>query len=135
MNNVLRFCWLSMVAVLAASGCATLVGNWESTSVSPEMARDQFQLIRSTNATGEFIQAKVSFNKDGRYLAEVFHAGGNSLTRGNWDYSNGRLTLEDNKFGEHSFEADLAGNGKTLQIVQPIKGTDVVLTMTRRKTR
>ena len=135
MNNALRFRWLSMVAVLAVSGCATLVGNWESTSVSPEMARDQFRLIRSTNATGEFIQAKVTFNKDGRYVAEVFHAGGNSLTRGAWKYLDGQLTLNDNEFGEHSYVADLVGNGKTLQIVQPIKGTDVVLTMTRRKMR
>ena len=135
MNKRLRFRWLSMVSVLALSGCATLVGNWESTSVSPEMARDQFQLIRSTNATGEFMQAKVTFNKDGRYVAEVFHEGGNSLTRGDWEYLNGRLTLNDNEFGEHSYAADLAGNGKTLQIVQPIKGTDVVLTMTRRKSR
>ena len=135
MNNALRFRWLSIVITVAASGCATLQGDWESTSVAPEMARDQFRLIRADNATGEFIQAKVSFNKDGRYVAEVFHAGGNSLTRGNWDYSNGRLTLDDNRFGEHSYEADLAGNGKTLQIVQPIKGTDVALTMTRRKTR
>ncbi len=135
MNNALRFRWLSMVAVLAVSGCATLVGDWESTSVSPEMARDQFQLIRSNNATEEFIQAKVTFNEDGKYVAEVFHAGGNSLTRGDWEYLDGRLTLNDSKFGEHSYVADLAGNGKTLQIVQPIKGTDVVLTMTRRKSR
>ena len=135
MKNVLRFCWLSMVPVLALSGCATLAGHWESTSISPEMARDQFQLIRSTNATGEFIQAKVTLNKDGRYVAEVSHAGGNSLTRGAWEYSIGRLMLNDDKFGEHSYAADLAGNGKTLQIVQTIKGTDVVLTMTRRKTR
>ena len=135
MNSALRFRWVSMVAVLAVSGCATLVGHWESTSVVPEMARDQFQLIRSNNATGEFMQAKMAFTEDGRYVAEAFHAGGNSLNRGSWKYLDGQLTLSDNEFGEHVYAVDLAGNGKTLQIVQPIKGTDVVLTMTRRKTR
>ncbi len=134
MKKALGIRWLPIVAVIVP-GCATLVGNWESTSLSPEMARDQFRLIRSDNAAGEFIRARVTFDKDDRYVAEVYHQGGNTLTRGTWEYSNDRLTLNDDEFGEHTYVADLAGDGKTLRIVQEIKGTDVVLTMTRRKTR
>ena len=122
----------SLLTVGGLSGCATLVGNWESTSLDPEMARDQFRLIRSDNATGDFLQAKVTFDKDGRYVAETYYQGGNSLSRGTWEYANGRLTLNDDELGAHSYAADF-GPGGTFEIVQPIKGTDVVLTMTRRK--
>ena len=64
----------SLLTVGGLSGCATLVGNWESTSLSPEMARDQFRLVRSDNATGEFLQAKVTFGEDGWYVAETYYS-------------------------------------------------------------
>lgn len=132
MKIALGFRWLSILLLGMVSGCATMVGTWESTSLYPEMARDQFRLIRSDNATGDFLQAKVSFDKDGKYVAETYHRGGNSLSRGTWEYVNGRLTLNDDELGAHSYAADF-GPGGTFRIVQPIKGTDVVLTMTRRK--
>ena len=85
MKKALCSRWLPIVAVMVP-GCATLVGNWESTSLSPEMARDQFQLFKSDGGSGEFLRAKVTLNQDKTYLAEVYYTAGNDLCRGTWEY-------------------------------------------------
>ncbi len=116
---------------LFVAGCATVAGNWESESLYPEMARDQFQLFRSDGGGGEFIRAKITLSQDKTYLAEVYYTAGNDLCRGTWAYGEGRLTMSDEKYGTHSYTAKLSGDGKSLKLIQPIKGSDVVLTLAR----
>ena len=116
---------------LFVAGCATVAGKWESQSLYPEMARDQFQLFKSDGGSGEFIRAKVTLNQDKTYLAEVYYTAGNDLCRGTWEYGEGRLTMSDEKYGTHSYTAKLSGDGKSLKLIQSIKGSDVVLTLAR----
>ena len=126
-----RFCLGLVSLCLFVAGCATLAGKWESESLYPEMARDQFQLFKSDGGSGEFIRAKVTLNQDNTYLAEVYYTSSNDLCRGTWEYGDGRLTMSDEKYGTHSYTAKLSGDGKFLKLTQPIKGSDVVLTLAR----
>ena len=127
-----RFCLGLVSLCLFVAGCATVVGKWESESLYPEMARDQFQLFKSDGDSGDFIRAKVTFKQDKTYLAEVYYTTGNELYRGNWEYDEGRrLTMNDEKYGTHSYSAKLSGDGKSLKLTRRIKGSNVVLTLAR----
>ena len=126
-----RICFGLVSLCLFVAGCATISGKWESESLYPEMARDQFQLFNSDGDRGEFMRAKVTLDRDKTYLAEVYYTAGNDLSRGTWEFGEGRLTLSDDKYGSHSYAAKLSGDGRSLTLTQPIKGSDVVLTLAR----
>ena len=123
------YCLSTMMIVLC--GCAGITGKWISSSMDPEMARDQFRLLRPDDHKGQLIKATISLKKDSTYLAEVYYDGGADATTGTWKLTDNKLTLLDNKYGSHTFAVELSRNGKVLRIIRPIKGTDVVLVMTR----
>ncbi len=126
-----RFCFGLVSYCLFVAGCATVVGKWESESLYPEMARDQFQVFKSDGDRGDFIRAKVTFKQDKTYLAEVYYTAGNDLCRGTWEYDAGRLTMSDEEHGRYSYTASLSGDGKSLKLTRRIKGSNVVLTLAR----
>jgi hypothetical protein len=119
----------TMLIVLC--GCAGITGKWTGSSMEPEMARDQFRLLRPDDHEGQLVKATISLKKDSTYLAEVFYEGGADVTTGTWKLTDNKLTLLDNKYGSHTYTVELGGNRKVLRIIRPIKGTDVALVMTR----
>ncbi len=123
------YCLSTMMIVLC--GCVGITGKWISSSMEPEMARDQFRLLRPDDHEGQLIKATISLKKDSTYLAEVYYDGGADITTGTWQLTDNKLMLLDNKYGSHTFAVELSKNGKVLRIIRPIKGTDVVLVMTR----
>ncbi|MHC5109398.1 MAG: hypothetical protein ACYTHJ_05925 [Planctomycetota bacterium] len=122
---------LALVMVLG-SGCASIVGNWESSQLSPDMAREEFRLLQSESSSGQFMRAKMTFDGEGTYNAEVQYEGGSVLSQGEWEWENGKLELEDDKFGSISYPAALSSNGKQLTLSERIRGTTVELTLDRK---
>ncbi|UCF33341.1 MAG: lipocalin family protein [Phycisphaerales bacterium] len=123
-------CGLSTMLIVPC-GCAGITGKWTASSMEPEMARDQFRLLRPDDHEGQLVKATISLKKDSTYLAEVFYEGGADVTTGTWKLTDNKLTLLDNKYGSHTYTVELSGNRKVLRIIRPIKGTDVALVMTR----
>ena len=125
-------CGVLVTGFVLLAGCSQgPAGNWQTQSVSPAMARDQIRFLRSSEYEGNFVKATIDLKKDRNYVAEVYYAGDMEVSTGTWMYDAGRLSLLDNKYGNHVYTAEIADGGKTLKIIQPIKGTNVVLQMSR----
>lgn len=121
----------ALLAVMAVTGCADVQGKWVSVALEPRMASDQFVLLRPRGYEGDFLRATLDLREDKTYTAEVFYAGDMGFSNGGWSVLGDRLRLVDNKYGTHTYRIDVHAGGRTMSIIQPIKGTDVRLVMRR----
>lgn len=129
-----RMMAFGILGLVLVSGCSQgVVGEWMSEGVTPTMARDQFKFLRPANFEGEFVKATIELRKDKKYKAEVYYAGELGYSSGTWMYDAGRINFLDDQFGAHTYNAELAGGGKSLTIITTIKGTNVKLHMRRVK--
>lgn len=122
--------WLPLVAASLA-GCADVTGKWTSTGLEPRMASDQFVFLRPKTFKGDFIRAVLDLREDKTYTAEVYYASDRSFTNGGWSVLGDKLRLVDNDYGTFNYPFDLDRDGRTMEILQAIKGTDVRLVMQR----
>ena len=80
--------WLKYSAVgivILTAGC-DLVGRWTGSSVNPEMARDQFKLLRPESQPGKFVSADFRFQQDGTFTAEINYDGKLESHQGTFKY-------------------------------------------------
>ena len=121
---------LLMSAALMCSGCG-LTGQWASTSLEPEIARDEFRLFDSMRDGREFTKATVDLHDDGTYSAEVYYGEKIEQSTGTWESAGRKLTFVDSRGRSQTYEYTLSGDHKKLTIVREIEGTDVVLELKR----
>ena len=121
--------FLCLGAMVAPSGCASLAGRWSGNELRPEMARDQFKLLRPTDQSGKLVSADIRLQQDGSYTAELNYDGRVEQSLGTWKYNAlGYLTFVD-KHGR-SFGYDIRRpDDQTIEMVKGIKGTDATLTL------
>lgn len=128
-----RFCiphCLSLVilAPLFAVGCVTPVGHWTGDDLKPEMARDQFPLLRAESAAGKFVSADLRIQQDGSYSAQLNYSGRIENVMGKWQTKENRVTFTDQ--GGNSWAYGMKKpDDNTLLLIKGIKGTDVTLTL------
>lgn len=113
----------------ASSGCVNLTGHWIGSDLKPEMARDQFQFLRTGEQSDNFVNTDLRLQQDGSYTAVTNYGGTLHNNTGTWKYDDkGYVTFTDSQ--GHSFAyAARKVDDNTLQIVRGIKGTDVTLTL------
>lgn len=123
---------LCLAALIGLSGCVTLAGHWTGDEIQPEMARDQFRLLRPAEQAGRFVSADLRLQQDGSYTAELNYDGRVEQSLGSWKLDDkGYLTFVD-KVGKSYGYAIRRPNDQTLEVVKGIKGTDATLTLKRR---
>jgi len=117
--------------MMLTAGCG-ISGRWAGSSLSPEMARAQFKLLRPESVPGNFVSADFRFQQDGTYTADLVYDGKLEAQQGTYTYdeAKGMLTLRDKKGNSYAF-ATKKPEDQTLQLVKGIKGTDVTLTLKR----
>jgi hypothetical protein len=124
--------WLtySAIGILALTAGCDIVGRWSGSSLSPEMARDQFKLLRPEGMTGKFVSADFRFQKDGSYTADINYDGKLESHQGTYKYDANKsmLTLMDKQGNSYAYAAKKVDD-QTLQLVKGIKGSDVTLTL------
>jgi hypothetical protein len=120
---------LTLVVLGGSSGCATLAGRWSGDNLKPEMARDQFALLRPAGEPGRFVSAELRLQPDGTYTAEVNYSGKIERHMGTWKYDNKDFInftdKEGNTYGYGLRKVD----EQTIQLIKGLKGTDVTLTL------
>ena len=123
--------WLKysvLVVLIGVAGC-DIVGRWSGSNLSPEMARDQFKLIRPDNKPGRFVSAEFRFQQDGTYTADIVYDGKLENHQGKYKYDpKGMVTFTDKKGNSYVYAAKKVDD-QTLLLVKGIKGTDVTLTL------
>ena len=120
---------LGLGAVVGLSGCATLAGRWTGSELRPEMARDQFKLLRPADQSGKLVSADLRLQQDGSYTAELNYDGKVEQSLGSWKCdAKGYLTFVD-KHGSSYGYAVRRPNDQTIELVKGIKGTDATLTL------
>ena len=123
--------FLCLGAVVGLSGCASLAGRWSGNELRPEMARDQFKLLRPTEQSGKLVSADLRLQQDGSYTAELNYDGNIEQSLGTWKYDDkGYLSFVD-KQGRGYGYALRRLDDQTIQMVKSIKGTDATLTLTK----
>ena len=123
---------LCLGAVVGLSGCATLAGRWTGNELRPEMARDQFKLLRPTDQSGKLVSADLRLQQDGSYTAELNYDGKVEQSLGTWKCDEkGYLTFVDKQGRSYGY-AVRRPNDQTIELVKGIKGTDATLTLTKR---
>lgn len=138
MNAMQRVGWqrmfggfLCLGAVVGASGCASLVGRWSGSDLRPEMARDQFRLLRPAEQPGQLVSADIRLQFDGSYTAELNYDGRVEQSLGTWKLDDkGYLTFVDKQGGSYGYAVRRVDD-QTIQMVQGIKGTDATLTLNK----
>jgi len=121
--------FLCLGAVVGLSGCATLAGRWAGSELRPEMARDQFKLLRPADQPGKLVSVDFRLQQDGSYTAELNYDGKVEQSLGTWKYDDkGYLTFVD-KHGSSYGYAVRRPNDQTIELVKGIKGTDATLTL------
>ncbi len=136
MKGIRRLGWsrimggtLFLGAVVGLSGCATLSGRWAGSELQPEMARDQFKLLRPVEQTGRFVSADLRLQKDGSYTAELNYDGQVEQSLGTWNRDGkDNLTFVDKQGRSYGYVVRRP-NDQTLEMVKGIKGTDATLTL------
>ena len=124
--------FLCLGAVVGLSGCVTLAGRWTGSELRPEMARDQFKLLRPAEQSGKLVSADIRLQQDGSYTAELNYDGMVEQSLGTWKTDDkGYLTFVD-KQGRGYGYAIRRVDDQTIQMVKGIKGTDATLTLTKR---
>ena len=98
----------------------------------PEMARDQFELLRPDDMPGRFVEADLRFQQDGTFTAVVNYDGKLETHQGTFKYDQqvGKLTFTDNKGDSYVYGAKKPDDN-TLLLLKGIKGSDVTLTLKR----
>jgi hypothetical protein len=120
---------LCLGAVVGLSGCATLAGRWMGDELQPEMARDQFKLLRPIDQSGRLVSADLRLQQDGSYTAELNYDGKVEQSLGTWEFDDkGYLTFVD-KLGRSYGYTVRRPNDQTLEMLKGIKGTDATLTL------
>lgn len=123
--------FLCLGAVVSLCGCATLAGHWSGSELRPEMARDQFKLLRPAEQPGRLVSADLRLQKDGSYTAELNYDGNVVQSLGNWTYADkGYLSFVDKQGRSYGYDVRRP-NDETIQMVKSIKGTDATLTLTK----
>ncbi len=124
--------WLtySAIGVLALTAGCDIVGRWSGSNLNPEMARDQFKLLRPESVPGKFVSADFRFQKDGSYTADVVYDGKLTSYQGTYKYDANKsmLTLMDKQGNSYAYAAKKVDD-QTLQLIKGIKGSDVALTL------
>jgi hypothetical protein len=114
-------------ASLAAAGCG-IQGRWVGGDLKPEMARDQFNLMRPEGNFDTFVQADIRFQQDGTYLADLRYGDVLKRSTGTWELKEDKLTLVEADGHPQVFlikQPDAA----TIKLTVGIKGSDVTLTL------
>jgi len=120
---------LCLGAVVGLSGCATLAGRWTGNELRPEMARDQFKLLRPTDQSGKLVSADLRLQRDGSYTAELNYDGKVEQSLGTWKCdAKGYLPFVDKRGRSYGY-AVRRPNDQTIELVKGIKGTDATLTL------
>lgn len=121
--------FLCLGVVVAPFGCVSLAGRWSGNELRPEMARDQFKLLRPTDQSGKLVSADIRLQQDGSYTAELNYDGRVEQSLGTWKYNAlGYLTFVDKR--GRSFGYDIRRpDDQTIEMVKGIKGTDATLTL------
>ena len=120
---------LALVALGGSSGCASLAGRWTGDTLKPEMARDQFKLLRPAEQPGKFVSADLRLQNDGTYTADVNYDGKVAHFMGSWKYDDkGFLNLNDKQGNSYGYAVRKVDD-QTIQLIKGIKGTDVTLTL------
>ncbi len=102
------------------SGCATIQGRWESVSVEPESAVNNFELGNAT------------FNADGTYEATMKYGGGEKKSKGTYKHSWNTLTLTTEDGKQRKYETHLCGWCNELVLeYEPDGGEEIEVTMKR----
>ena len=123
---------LCLGAVVGLSGCVSLAGHWTGSELRPEMARDQFKLLRPTDQSGKLVSADLRLQPDGSYTAELNYDGKVEPSLGSWKYdAKNYLTFVD-KHGSSYGYAVRRPNDDTIELVKGIKGTDATLTLKKK---
>ena len=132
MRNTSRMSAMALAAsTLIVSGCG-VTGKWESTQLSPEIARDEYRLVEPWLAPGhEFTRAHITIRHDGSYDADVHYGDIVRTSTGKWEEEDGTLTFVDDQGCSATYKRELSGDHKKLTLIRPIKGTDVKLTLAR----
>jgi hypothetical protein len=139
MNVIHRVGWqrvfggfLCLGAVVSLCGCASLAGQWRGDELRPEMARDQFKLLRPADQAGRLVSADLRLQQDGSYTAELNYDGRVEQSLGTWKLdADGYLTFVDKQGRSYGY-AIRRVDDQTIQMVKGIKGTDATLTLTKR---
>jgi hypothetical protein len=120
---------LALTVLAGSSGCATLAGRWTGDSLKPEMARDQFKLLRPAEQSGKFVSADLRLQPDGSYTAEVNYDGKVERFMGSWKYDDkGFVTFVDKQGNSYGYAVRKVDD-QTIQLIKSVKGTDVTLTL------
>ena len=123
---------LCLGAVVSLCGCASLAGRWSGNELRPEMARDQFKLLRPAEQPGKLVSVDLRLQQDGSYTAELNYDGQVEQSLGTWKCdAKGYLSFVD-KQGRGYGYAIRRVDDQTIQMVKGIKGTDATLTLTKR---
>lgn len=136
MNIIRRVDWrrtlgglLCLCAVLVLSGCVSLAGRWTGGDLRPEMARDQFKLLRPAEQSGKLVSADLRLQQDGSYTADLNYDGKVEQSLGTWKCDEkGYLTFVDKQGRSYGY-AVRRPNDQTIEMVKGIKGTDATLTL------
>lgn len=111
----------------SATGCA-INGRWVGGDLNPEMARDQFDLMRPDGNMDEFVQADIRFQNDGTYMADLRYGDVLKRSTGTWKHQGDKLTLVEED-GDPQVFLVKQPDGATLNLIVGVKGTDVTLTL------
>jgi hypothetical protein len=125
--------FLCLSALVSLCGCASLAGRWSGNELRPEMARDQFKLLRPTDQSGKLVNVDLRLQRDGSYTAELNYDGQVVQSLGTWKCDDkGYLTFVDKQGSSYGYAVRRV-NDQTIQMVKGIKGTDATLTLTKRR--
>ena len=126
-----RVCgWFLCLGVLVSSaGCVSYAGRWSGSELRPEMARDQFKLLRPADQSGKLVSVDLRLQQDGSYTAELNYDGRVEQSLGTWKCDDkGYLTFVDKQGSSYGY-AIRRVDDQTIQMVKGIKGTDATLTL------
>ena len=123
--------FLCLAAAVSLCGCAGLAGRWGGDELRPEMARDQFKLLRPADQAGRLVSADLRLQHDGSYTAELNYDGRVEQSLGTWKLdADSYLTFVDKQGRSYGY-AIRRVDDQTIQMVKGIKGTDATLTLTK----
>ena len=124
---------LCLGVVASLFGCVNLAGRWMGDELQPEMARDQFKLLRPTDQSGKLVSVDLRLQQDGTYTAELNYDGKIVESLGNWKYADkGYLSFVDKQGRSYGYGVRRP-NDETIQMVKSIKGTDAILTLKKQQ--
>ena len=123
---------LSIGAIVSLTGCSSLVGRWTGDELNPEMARDQFKLLRPEGESRKLVSADLRLQQDGSYTAELMYDGYVEHSLGTWkmerpDY----LSFVDNEGKSYGYSVRRSDDN-SIALAKSIKGTDATLRLTKK---